>query len=108
MKTVDTRLESALEQAGIPYQKRLQQAGTSVGYLVAGTIGVVVRAPCGTNPSVKITIGNHEINLPCKYHRTYLEEKNLVGYRDQQYDNLVMRAVEQIKTLIKSLMAMTL
>ena len=106
MKTVDARLESALEQAGIPYQKRLQQAGTSVGYRVAGALGVRVRGPCSFRPQITIIDGYREIDIKCSRREYSTGARD--NFPDGIYDDIVERAVEQIKTSIRSLMAMTL
>lgn len=104
MKTVDARLESALEQAGIPYQKHMQQAGTSVGYRVAGALGVRVRGPCSFRPQITIIDGNTEVEINRREYSTGARD----NFPDGIYDDIVERAVEQIKTSIRSLMAMTL
>ena len=106
VETVDARLESALEQAGIPYQKRLQQAGTSVGYRVAGALGVRVRGPCSFRHQITIIDGYREIDIKCSRRESSTADRD--NFPDGIYDEIVERAVEQIKTSIRSLMAMTL
>ena len=98
MKTVSERLESALEQAGIPYQKRLQQAGTSVGYRVAGLLGVRVRGPCSLRPQITIINGNTEVDIKCS-RRDYSGDRD--NFPDGIYDEIVERAVEQIKRMVQ-------
>lgn len=98
MKTVDARLESALEQAGVPYKKHMQQAGTSVGYLVAGALGVRVRGPYSFRPQITIIDGYREIDIKCSRRESSTADRD--NFPDGIYDDLVERAVAEIKRMV--------
>jgi hypothetical protein len=91
VKTVDQRLEDELNRAKIPFTRHLQQTGTSVGYLVAGIIGVSVHAPGGRRPRIRITTETDECVIDCT--RLALPDVESV------WASIVRRAVDQINGL---------